>query len=322
MNNIIPGKMIFHRIINNSTKKNTINIEKENNYLDDLRKELEQDLNKKKIFKLYNKDTNIIENKDTNIIENKDTDVIENKDTDVIENKDTDVIEINKKSKRDIFFKNIKSTLQERKFIILRENNINAEVLQNSSKSKLGKNINKKYNFRILDLINYYDLNYKIFKVNSNERSNQDKFYNNIKYFNILEFYPNNGCYSCLINNKLEYSDKHIVIQNNNEYMKIIEDNKNNHNSFFNIININPENINISEYLVNCIIFNNISNDNYTTIFNIINNNLENLKNNILDIYFEKIDNYDISPLYQILESISFINKLSEENREQWINNN
>ena len=104
--------------------------------------------------------------------------------------------------------------------------------------------------------------------------------------------------------------------------MKIIEDNKNNHNSFFNIININPEDINICDYLVNCIIFNNISNDNYTTIFNIINNNLENLKNNIFDIYFEKIDNYDISPLYKILGSISFIKKLSEENRELWINSN
>ena len=314
MNNIIPGKMIFNRIINNSKKTNIINIKKENNYLDDLRKELEQDLNKKKIFKLYNKDTGIIENKYTGIIENKDTNIIKNK--------DTGIIEINKKSKRDIFFNNIKFTLLERKFIILRENNINAEVLQNSSKNKLGKNINKRYNFRILDLINYYDLNYKIFKVNSNERNNQDKFYNNIKYFNILEFYPNNGCFSCLINNKLEYSDKHIVIQNTNEYMKIIEDNKNNHNSFFNIININPEDINICDYLVNCIIFNNISNDNYTTIFNIINNNLENLKNNIFDIYFEKIDNYDISPLYKILGSISFIKKLSEENREQWINSN
>jgi hypothetical protein len=370
MNKIMAGKMVFHRIINNSEKKNTIiNEEEENNYLNDLRAELGQDINKKKIFKIknnliYNKDPNIIYNKDPNIIynkenniiydkenniiyniepniiekkepviiENKEPDIIENKKPVIIENKEPDIIENkesviiqnkepviieNKQTKRELFFTSLKSIILEKKFIILRENKIKQQF-----KGKLERNINKKYNFRILDLINYYDIHYKNYKVNSTERNNQDRFYNNIKYLNIFEFYPNNGALSCLLNNKLQYSDKHFIIQNNTEYMQIIEDNKNTHNSFFNIININPEDINISEYLVNCIIFNNISNENYTKILNIIDKNLENLKNNIFDIYFEKISNYDISSLYKTLESISFIKKLSEENREHWINNN
>ena len=365
----MTGKMVFHKIINNSEKKSTIINEEENNYLNDLRAELGQEVNKKKIFKIknnliYNKDPNIIynkenniiyniepniiyniepnitENKDPVIIENKESVIIENKDPVIIENKDPVIIENkepviienkdpviienkdpviieNKQTKRELFFISLKSIILEKKFIILRENKIKQQF-----KGKLERNINKKYNFRILDLINYYDINYKNYKVNYTERNNQDRFYNNIKYLNIFEFYPNNGALSCLLNNKLQYSDKHFIIQNNTEYMQIIEYNKNTHNSFFNIININPEDINISDYLVNCIIFNNISNENDTKILNIIDKNLENLKNNIFDIYFEKISNYDISSLYKTLESISFIKKLSEENREHWINNN
>ena len=370
MNKIITGKMVFQRIINNSEKKSNINTEQEDNYLNDLRKELgngsRHDINKRKIFKIKtnnnnnqtndNKETNNNDNntktinnninnetnnndnnKETNNndtnkeINNNDTnkETNNNDNTKTINNdtKKTNIIEINNQSIRAIFFTKLKSKIQEKKFINLREKKINTELIQNF-KGKIERHIDKKYNFKILDLINYYDINYKIFKVYTHERNNQDKFYNNIKYFNILEFYPNNGCLSCLLNNKLEYSDKHFVIQNNTEYIKIIEDNKNTHNSFFNIININPEEINVSEYLVNCIIFNNISNENYTKIINIINNNLENLKSNIFDIYFEKLNNYDISSVYKILESISFIKRLSEENREHrehrehWINNN
>ena len=350
MNKIITGKMVFQRIINNSEKKSIINTEQENNYLNDLRKELgnetRRDINKRKIFKIKtnnndnneindnketnnndnNKETNNNDNnkETTNNNNNKETNNNDNTKTINNDTKNPNIIEINNQSIIAIFFTKLKSKIQEKKFINLREKKINTELIQNF-KGKLERHIDKKYNFKILDLMNYYDINYKIFKVNTHERNNQDKFYNNIKYFNILEFYPNNGCLSCLLNNKLEYSDKHFVIQNNTEYIKIIEDNKNTHNGYFNIININPEEINVSEYLVNCIIFNNISNENYTKITNIINNNLENLKSNIFDIYFEKLNNYDISSVYKILESISFIKRLSEENREHrehWINNN
>ena len=304
MKNIISGKMVLQRITNNFEKTSTDDFEHKNNYLNDLQKELGYDLNTKKTFKLKNikEDKEDKEELCTNL---------NNK-----LNKD-----LKKETKRDIFFTNIKILLQEKKFINLKENKINTEINQ-SFKGKIEKNINIKYNYKILDLINYYDINYKIFKINYNERNNQDKFYNNIKYLNILEFYSINGCLSCLFNNKLENSDKHFIIENNQEYIKIIEDNKNTHNGFFHIININPININISDYLVNCIIFNNISDDNYTEIFNIINKNLKNLKNNIYDIYFEKLNNYDISPIYAILKSISFIKKLSENKREHWINTN
>jgi phospholipid N-methyltransferase len=307
MNNIIAGKMVFQRIRSSYDEIN-INNEEQNNYIDDLKKEIGQD-NKKKIFRLKNE----IIKQNTNNTQKQNSDPVK---------KEKQVTINNKISKREMFFTDLRVLLNRKKFASLRENKKNSNKLENSKKIKLERNIEKKYSFRVLDLIDYYDINYKILQINSTERITQDKFYNDIRYLNVLEFFPNNGLLTCLLNNKLENSDKHFVVENNSPYFKILEDNKNSHNGFFNIINLNPEDINISEYSINCIIFNNICAENYEKILNIINRNLDNLKNNIFDIYFEKLDNLDMFSLYKILESISFIKKISEENREHWINSN
>lgn len=307
MNNIIPGKMLFQKIKNN--QEITENINEDNNYLTDLKNVIGQESNKKKIFKLK---TEILQ--DNNIPLTTNLEPLK---------KEKHINIITKISKREIFFTDLKLLLQKKKFSNLKETKKKeALLIKNVSTIKIDRNIDKKYSFRILDLINYYDINYKNLKIDSNERINQDIFYNNIKYFNILEFYPKNGFLTCLINNKLENSDKHFVVENNSNYLKILEENKNSHNSFFHIININPEEINISEYLVNCIIFNNLTDDNYEKVITIVNNNLNIIKNNIFDIYIEKPNNFDMSSLYTILESIFFKKKISTESREHWFNLN
>jgi hypothetical protein len=225
-------------------------------------------------------------------------------------------------SKREIFFQNI--IKNKKKFLLLHKpkKELNNKDNKDTSNFKIDRNVKNKYNFRLLDLITYYDINYKNYKINTNQTILQDAFYNNILYFNLLEFFPNNGYLSCLINNKLENSNNHYVIENNNMYIDILEKNKLSHNGFFNIVNLNPMDINISDYSINCILFNNISNLNFETILFILNNNLDNIKTNVYDIYIEKLDNMILTQLYDILTSINFSNFKSDSYREHWINNN
>ena len=317
MNNLVIGKMIFHKFKSNinNIEENNLSKSEQNNYLDDIRKELnlEKNNNIKKTINLKIKKDNSNENEKN------------------YEEKNIEKVPIkNLSSKRDIFFKNINSFLfSNKKFgkIQNKKNNFKDNFIDNefdiimekSIYNKLERNMSRKYNFRQLDSVNYYDKNYIILDINTNDRILQDKFYNEIKFMSLLEFFPYTGYISCLINNKLENSNNHFVIENNKDYLDILEDNKNNHNSFFNIININPLEINIGKYQVNCLLFN-INTNNYETILNILSSNIKPIQESIFDIYFEKNDDLDISSLYTILNDLLFIKKKFDSKREQWIN--